>query len=261
MTRAALLRARSLVLALATTAVPGSLAYCQAPERNGGAPVFVPASQMRVVAGSSQAAAETLLNPGDAAWEGAAPTKVILNRTPRIYQTEPAEPRPAPPLEVRALRVGNKLFVRLQWTDATQDAPEAPQKKTGEGGTAENLYKRPTGETSAFPDAAAVMMPEQWTGGSFPSVVMGDALHASRIYYWNASRGVQILRSTGRATQKPTGEAFNHQALYRNGKWAVVLEVPARQEGTPMAFAVWDGHHQDRDGLKFFSIWYALEGK
>jgi DMSO reductase family type II enzyme heme b subunit len=105
------------------------------------------------------------------------------------------------------------------------------------------------------------MMPEQWTGGSFPSVVMGDVVTPALIYYWNASRGVQVLRSTGRATQKPTGDSFGHHAQYRDGKWTVVLEVPSRSEGTPLAFAVWDGRHQDRDGLKFFSVWYALEGK
>jgi hypothetical protein len=34
--------------------------------------------------------------------------------------------------------------------------------------------------------------------------------------------------------------------------------VPNQREGYPVAFAVWDGQYGDRDGLKFFSVWYVL---
>jgi hypothetical protein len=41
----------------------------------------------------------------------------------------------------------------------------------------------------------------------------------------------------------------------------VTFELPDQADGTPTAFAVWDGATDDRDGLKFFSIWYVLAAK
>ncbi len=223
--------------------------------------VLKPPADMRIAINISEADVKALLNPRDAVWNQVKPTRVLLNRTPRVYQTESMESRKPPTLDVRAWRTAGKLYVRLQWDDATENKPLAPLKKTGEGGSAAQLYKQPTGETSTFADAAAVMVPEKWAGGAFPSVIMGDQTTASNIYYWNASRGTQMLRANGRATQKPSGDSFKHQANYLEGKWTVVEELPDQPDGTPMAFAIWDGQFQDRDGLKFFSIWYVLGGK
>jgi hypothetical protein len=183
---------------------------------------------------------------------------VLLNRTPRVYQTEPVR-QPAPPaLEARAVRVDGKLVVRLRWADATRDAPQAPPRKKGEGGDPARLYKRPTGQTAAFADAAAVMVPERWAGKEFPSLVMGDRNAPARLYYWNASRGAEELLATGRATQKPVGKSFPHRARHAAGAWTLTLELPDPGAGCPAAFAVWDGHAGDRDGLKCFSVWYVL---
>src|SRR5262249_23977283 len=133
-----------------------------------------PASRYQVRVAASSAEAKTLLAGSDAAWEPAAPTKVLLSRTPRLYQTEPGTQPPIPGLEVRAMANGDKLFLRLRWDDATKDAPVAPPRKTGEGGDPERLYKRPTAETAAFSDAAAVMVPIDWKGPGFPSLQMGS---------------------------------------------------------------------------------------
>lgn len=219
-----------------------------------------PAANLRLHMAASNAEAKDLLDAKPAVWNDAKPTEVLLNRTPRVYQTEPTRPRPAPKLAARAIRSGNNLFIQLQWDDATKNAPQAPPKKTGAGGDAAKIYKRPTGETSAFPDAAAVMMPQN-PQGAFPSLAMGDKTNPVRIFYWNASRGTQELVSTGRAMQKPAGRDFPHHADHANGKWTVVFQLPEQPDGCPIAFAVWDGEHQDRDGLKFFSIWYVLDNK
>ena len=82
-----------------------------------------------------------------------------------------------------------------------------------------------------------------------------------RLFYWNASRGAEEMSATGRATPKPTGRTFAHRAEYADGKWALTAALPDQADGTPVAFAVWDGAHNDRDGLKFFSVWYVLTGK
>ncbi len=140
----------------------------------------------------------------------------------------------------------------------TENAPKAPPRKTGEGGRAEQLYKRPTGQTAAFADAAAVMVPQRWTGPSFPSLLMGDSHTPARLFYWNASRGAEELTAAGRATPAPTGKSFAHRARHAGGRWTLAMELPDRPEGWPLAFAIWDGETGDRDGLKYFSIWYVL---
>jgi hypothetical protein len=220
-----------------------------------------PATHLRVHAGVSAAGEEAVLEPGAAAWDAAEPTRVILNRTPRVYQTEPTTPRPAPALDVRAVRAGGRLVLRLRWEDATKDAPQAPLRKTGTAGVPEVIYKRPTGATSVFADAAAVMVPETWTGPGFPSLMMGDADNPVRLFYWNASRGAEELTAIGRATPKPAGRTFTHRAAYADGHWTLTAALPDQADGTPLAFAVWDGAHGDRDGLKFFSVWYVVTGR
>jgi hypothetical protein len=218
-----------------------------------------PPARLCIRVASHDGAAAELLDPVAKPWQRAAPTRVLLNRTPRIYQTEPPSTAPAPACEARGLRAGDRLVLRLEWTDATRDAPAAPPRKTGAGGgEPERLYKQPTGETSAFADAAAIMVPESWSGGPFPSLVMGDRGNPVRLFYWNAARGAEELSAKGRATPAPTGRRFEHRAAYEAGRWTLTAALPVPPDGTPVAFAVWDGATGDRDGLKFFSVWYAL---
>jgi hypothetical protein len=217
-----------------------------------------PAAHLRLQVGASAAKGDTLLDPDAEAWSKAKPTPILLSRTPRIYQTEPPLPRPAPTCEARALRSHGKLYLRLEWDDPTKNAPEAPAARTGTAGEPKQLYKRPTGETTAFPDAFAVMVPERWSGPAFPSLLMGDTSNPARLYYWSASRGGVVLTASGRATPQPTRDSFPQRARHANGKWTVTLEMPEQADGYPIAFAVWDGQFSDRDGLKFFSIWYVL---
>jgi len=219
--------------------------------------VLPPAAHLRIPVGESTAREEALLGPDSDAWNQK-PTNVLLSRTPRIYQTEPPGDRTAPSCDVRALRSGDRLYLRLVWDDVTRNAPEAPPALTGEAGDPKQLYKRPTGETSTFPDAAAVMVPERWTGPAFPSLLMGDAHSPTRLYYWNASRGAAVLSASGRATPQPTGESFPHRARHADGKWALTVALPEPPNDYPVAFAIWDGAYGDRDGLKFFSVWYVL---
>jgi DMSO reductase family type II enzyme heme b subunit len=88
--------------------------------------------------------------------------------------------------------------------------------------------------------------------------MMGEKDGPVRLFYWNASHGAEQLIGTGRATPKPTGESLPHRAGHADGKWTLTLELPDRPNGCPLAFAVWDGRLGDRDGTKWFSIWYTL---
>jgi hypothetical protein len=201
-----------------------------------------------------------VLDPASSLWERAPSTPLILNRTPRLFQTETLD-QPAPPsAEARAVRAESKLLIRLSWSDPSHDAPRAPDARKGEAGVPDLIYKRPTGETAAFSDAAAVMMPENWTGPAFPSLVMGDEKSPAMLYHWTASRGAEVLRARGRATTTRLDQTFPAKAIHDEGRWTVTLQVPAPsvETGYPVAFAIWDGQHGDRDGLKFFSVWYVL---
>jgi hypothetical protein len=245
----------ALVVWLVGQAGPPATAGAAPPADAAPASALSPAANLRIHVTAVRDSGQALLEPANAAWQKATPTALLLNRTPRIYRTEPAQERPIPAARVRALRSAGKLYLKLTWSDPTRNAPAAP---TARGGQPEHLHQQPTAETGTFADAAAVMVPENWTGPDFPSLLMGDKHTPARIYYWNASRGAAELTASGRATPQSTGRTFHHRAAYGEKKWTLTLEVPDQPEGYPVAFAVWDGQYGDRDGLKFFSVWYVL---
>lgn len=244
-----------------TTGPSASAPAPQQPRSNSKPPNPLPAAErMRISAGHSAATALALLDEASPEWAAAAPTPIILARTPRVYPSEPKLDTPPPALEVKVLRAEQRLVVRMSWSDATQDVPQAPPAKTGEGGgEPSRLYHRPTEHTSSFPDAAAVMIPDAWTGPGFPSLMKGDTNDSATFYYWNGSRGGSVLSATGRATIHPIpGATLAYRAGWSDGHWTVVMSMPDQPDGYPVAFAVWDGSQGNRDGLKFFSIWYVL---
>jgi DMSO reductase family type II enzyme heme b subunit len=261
------LLAAALLLLLAGTAAlfrnlwAGTSSGAPQPDYGAAAPAkppakaLPPAVRLRILVGESKEPAKILLDPAFRGWHKAKPAAIVLSRTPRIYQTEPATKRPAPACEVRALRATGELYLRIRWEDATKNAPRAaPAVRTGE----KPQVRRPTGHTSAFADAAAVMVPTNWQGPSFPSLLMGDKKTPARLYYWNASYGAEELTASGRATPQRTGESFPHRARHDGRRWMLTLAVPDLPKGYPVAFAFWDGQFGDRDGLKFFSIWYVV---
>ena len=67
------------------------------------------------------------------------------------------------------------------------------------------------------------------------------------------------MTAEGRATTRRTGQNFPASAVYQNNQWVVTFELPNQAAGTPLAFAIWNGSQKDRDGRKYFSVWYTLE--
>jgi hypothetical protein len=205
-------------------------------------------------------AATEAIDPLAPLWDEIPATSLLLSRTPRLYQTEPTD-QPAPPsAEARTVRASSSIVVRVSWEDSSPDAPRAPEARQGTAGVPDLLYKRPTGSTSAFSDAAAIQLPEDWTGPAFPSLVMGDEKSAALLYHWTASRGAEVVRANGRATTTRLDRSFTAKAVHDEGRWSVTFELPAPriETGYPVAFAIWDGQHDDRAGQKFFSVWYVL---
>lgn len=245
------LRFLSAIPALLTAASAGA----QQPTALAGARAF----RVPVVSLPADAPGDPL-DPSATAWEKVQATRVILSRTPRIFQTEPSPNATPPAAEVRVLKRGGTLLVKLEWDDATENAPVAPEAQKGTAGVPELIYKRPTTETASFSDAAAVMIPENWQGPAFPSLIMGDEKSPALLYHWSAARGASVLRAQGRATSTPIDKAPRARASRDKGRWRLVFDLPAPaiEAGYPVAFAVWDGAHADRDGQKFFSTWYVL---
>jgi hypothetical protein len=221
------------------------------------AQVAQPAGGTVIQVVSSSACEDALMNVGSSNWKQAPPKKISLNRTPPLFDTdEPASPEIST-ADVRVLRAGGKVFVQLSWHDKTRDAttlepvPDSPPEK--------RFRKVPTESEDRFFDAAAIMVPVRPGATSNPSLQMGDPANPVHIYYWNAVRGAMLMEAQGRSTTRRTGQAFPAAAGYQNDQWTVTFEMPDQPAGTPMAFAIWNGSQKDRDGRKYFSVWYRLE--
>lgn len=213
---------------------------------------------MSLRAATSPARPEALLDPMSPEWSRLTLQRVALNRTPRLYDTEAPSELEIPFADVRLARAGGKLLVQMNWRDPTQNAaqiatlPAAP--------TEGRPHKELTEATDRFFDSAAVMHPARLPENDvWPSLQMGDAGDPVTLYFWNAARGAARMQAEGRGTTKRTGESFPAKALYRDGSWHLTMELQDIPEGMPLAFAIWNGSQQDRDGRKYFTTWLKLE--
>lgn len=248
---------RSAVGSLAVLLLVSSACLPLAGDEPAKATVLAAANLILPVATSSESPA-VLANPEASAWQGMPVRRLALNRTPPLYDTESPAELEIPLVEVRLARAGGKLLVHLTWRDASSDAaalaaaPATPPEQ--------RFLKQPTDATDRFFDAVAVMYPTEPAGAILtPSLQMGDANLPVTIYYWNAARGALLMEAQGRGTTRRTGGSFPARGAYRDRTWRVSLELPALPAGVPLAFAVWNGSQQDRDGRKYFSVWHWLE--
>jgi hypothetical protein len=224
----------------------------------GGAQTSVkPAAERMLSAASTSASADAILRGGNRRWSQVAAKKISLNRTPPLFDTDEPAAAEISVANVRLLRASGKLYVQLSWHDATRDAttlqtvPDSPPEK--------RFRKVPTEAEDRFFDAAAVMVPADPSSAISPSLQMGDQGHPVHIYYWNSVRGAMLMEAVGRATTRRTGQSFAVEAVYQKSQWVVTFEMADQPAGTPMAFAIWNGSQKDRDGRKYFSVWYTVE--
>jgi len=217
-----------------------------------------PAAGQSLPVSISSSSADSLLNGGPSAWAQIPTKHISLNRTPPLYDTDEPATLEISTADVRLARTGGKLIVQLSWHDATHDAVTLPEVPNTPPET--RFRKVQTEANNRFFDAAAVMFPAKPEAGAMtPSLQMGDAEHPVAIYYWNATRGAMLMQAQGRGTTRRTGESFPASATYQNSQWSVAFELPDLPAGTPVAFAVWNGSQQDRDGRKYFSVWQVIE--
>jgi hypothetical protein len=198
--------------------------------------------------------AQNALDPADPQWKSAAPVVLALHRTPPLYTTDAPAALEIASVQLQILHGPAGNFVRLEWADKTQDAAVLPKAEHSWQG--EQLVTQ-SAATNRFSDACAVMIPAKPVAGDLnPSLQMGDAAHPVRIFVWDATRGAAIMEGAGRETTRRTGNSFPAQGQYAAGKWAVTMQVSDLPAGTPFAIAVWNGSQEDRDGRKYFTVWY-----
>ena len=232
--------------------VVGFAAACFAQAQGKSAPA---GAAISVASSSATAGADLQANSAD--WARAAVKKISLNRTPPLFDTDEPANADITTADVRCLRAGGKLYVQLSWHDTTSDA--AALEEVPQSAPETRFHKVPTEAEDRFFDAAAGMVPDNPGPALNPSLQMGDAEHPVQIYYWNSTRGAMVMTASGRETTHRTGRSFPVSAAYQSGQWVVTFEMPDQPAGTPLAFAIWNGSQKDRDGRKYFSVWYGLE--
>jgi len=148
-------------------------------------------------------------------------------------------------VSVMAVHDGRTLAFRLAWADATQN--------------------QELGDTTAFPDGAAILLPSK---PGAPSVTMGAPGLAVNAWYWRADEnghGREVVAEGLGTTRMVSLESVKGQGSYGDGGWQVVItrslaeqvEEPVAQlsagSKTGFAVAIWEGGAGERAGIKAFS--------
>lgn len=187
-------------------------------------------------------------DPDDVIWERLPEYKVLLSDAPPVHESvmlrtaeEPAEQV----VYVKLARTSERFYVRLRWRDATRDT--------------ETVLGR-------YRDGAAVQFA---IGDEQTSYIMGTGPDEPvNIWYWRSDLDeVQSLAAGGAGSttmldeQPVTGDSLYHaQPGDAASEWLVVMSRPIEAVGdyqvsfdraqVPMAFALWQGSENHRDGLK-----------
>jgi DMSO reductase family type II enzyme heme b subunit len=199
---------------------------------------------------------ENALDPLAPAWKAVPAVALTLQRTPLLYTTDAPAALEISSVQVQMIRVQGGIVARLEWQDKTQNSAKlAKAERSWQG---EHLVAQ-SGATDRFSDACAIMVPSGDLADVSPSLQMGDAKHPVQIYFFDATRGPALMEASGRETTTRTGKTFPANAQYQAGRWAVTLQLPELAPRTPIAVAVWNGEQQDRDGRKYFSVWYKIQ--
>lgn len=205
-----------------------------------------------------QLATRTLLNPAARQWTKAPAEDISLGGTPlHLQPTRYIRAAWAGKsigavrlLKVQAAHNRKDIVFRLEWDDETEN------KDHGDG--------------SVFPDAAAVLFP---LNGEAPLESMGSPEAPLNSWYWRANLPegeAEDLIARGIGTEEVTQSFAQARAGWADGRWTVVLARPLVIEGegvqlspgepARVAFAVWEGSHQERAGLHSFSKrWRELD--
>jgi hypothetical protein len=237
------------------------------------------------------AKAKLTLDPWDASWKKVSAVTMPLT----ITSTPDAK---ALNVSVKAVTDGTNLAVRMEWADASKDVNTLRPQDFGDQATMQ-LSDQVSNACMGQVELNAVHIWQwkaDWQEGSrdmitqFPNMVndgfhddQGNALLTEDLYARPAfvagnaraaakkDSPVEALIAQGAGTLTPVGGPGEMQAKgdYQKGKWAVVFIRPLQGQagdvsltaGAPLqaAFAVWDGHVMQRDGMKYVTSWVVLQ--
>ena len=190
--------------------------------------------------------------PESPAWQAAREYAVDLTQAPPVHPSVTLYSTPTPlaqPVFLSAASNGINLFLRLRWSDKTQNTRTDRQR---------------------FSDGAAVQFALQ--GGSSTSYMMGTPDQPVNIWYWKA--GVVEAQDLaaggfGSTTQLPLGSLKVDSAYTENDEWILVFsrllksgkhQVDFTRENVLIALALWQGENQQRDGSKRVSTgWIEIK--
>ena len=195
-------------------------------------------------------------DPDDTIWDRLPEYRVRLNPAPPVHESVALRTKDddtGQDVFLTIARTSKRFYVRMRWRDAT------PNTVT---------------KSNRFRDGAAVQFS---LSDDQTSYIMGDGPEApDNIWYWRSDRGaVQNLAAGGPGSttmleaQPVTGAAkYFDKGSPKANEWAVVMSRAIAIEGkhqvsfergkVPMAFALWQGAKNQRDGNKIVSDGWIL---
>jgi hypothetical protein len=207
----------------------------------------------------AQTDAAAALKPAADVWASAKATRLHLNLTPPLYAGDTTDDGFRPEVSVQLLRLDDgSIIVRAQWVDPTAD-------RTGDGATypdggEAHIYKKHSSDVGTFPDAFCAMVPvKRGPHTAYPSMMMGEKQQPVDLCFWKAGTGFQLLGAHGRASTEETQTPLAGKSVREGDQWTVTMALPNLILGTPICFAVWDGAREQRDGIKYYSLWYEVK--
>lgn len=191
---------------------------------------------------------------------------------------------------VRAVHFEDRLYVMLEWTDRTPDqtsdryeaftdaaaiqfpaeaGSEVPAICMGQADQAVNIWQWRADQQAdlpSLPDGAYVDMYPSTDDLYFPAREAGNPLARDE-----GRVAVQSLVAGGFGTLEIDGQGgLEGNAVHDDGRWMVVFARPFESTGemqpsfdddvpVDVAFAVWDGSEEERDGIKSVSAFTQLQ--
>lgn len=155
-------------------------------------------------------------------------------------------------LQVRAISDGEHICFRLRWNDETENQ---------------------TSLVGKYRDAAALQFPRN---AETAGIMMGSPDSPVYIWFWKAdTNGAEELMAGGPGTVSSSPGRSQARGIYQQrsnghaGQWLVVFSQKLSDAGKrifaldkrgslPVAFAVWRGEEEQRDGHKYVSDWHEL---
>ncbi len=187
-------------------------------------------------------------DPGDTVWQRLPEYRAHLMQAPPVHESVMLrydDEDAGQDVYFTVARTSDRFYVRLRWHDATRDTVTLSDR---------------------FRDGAAVQFA---VGDAETSYIMGSGPEEPvNIWYWRSDDGtVQSLAAGGPgSTTLLDQQPVTGDSLYipdedpAANQWVLVMSRPIASEGdyqvsfdrksVPIAFALWQGHKDQRDGLK-----------